>query len=107
MKTKTSTTGLKLLRLTGWLEGASLILLVGIGMPMKYIYHKPEMVKVIGMTHGVLFILYTALLFTVAYQFKWTIKRTALGFIAAFIPFGTFWAEYKLFRDNPSTLSHS
>jgi integral membrane protein len=93
------------LRIVGWLEGLSLIVLIGIAMPLKYMYDKPEAVKVVGMAHGVLFILYSVLLFAVAYQLKWTIIRTALGFIASFIPFGTFWAEFKLFRDDSSTIS--
>ncbi|MDF2457091.1 MAG: hypothetical protein K0R51_3084 [Cytophagaceae bacterium] len=103
METKTPNKALILLRIIGWLEGLSLIALIGIAMPLKYIYNKPEATKEVGMAHGVLFILYSLLLFGVAYQLKWSIKRTALGFIASFIPFGTFWAEFKLFRDDSSS----
>jgi integral membrane protein len=74
--------------------------LVGIAMPLKYMYHKPEAVKVVGMAHGVLFILYVVFVLAVAYQFRWSIIKTGLGLLAAFIPFGTFWAEFKLFRND-------
>ncbi|MDB5258475.1 MAG: hypothetical protein JWM14_3170 [Chitinophagaceae bacterium] len=102
METKKSNKALSLLRIVGWLEGLSLIALVGVAVPLKYLYNKPEATKEVGMAHGMLFIVYSLLLFLVAYQLKWTFKRTVLGFIASFIPFGTFWAEFKLFRDDSS-----
>ena len=49
-------------RLTGIVEGTSYLLLLGVAMPLKYIWHMPIYVKVVGMTHGILFILYCLLL---------------------------------------------
>ncbi len=98
MTKKTDEIGLNLLRITGWLEGISFIVLVGIAMPLKYWANKPEAVKIVGMAHGVLFIAYVVFLAWVAYQYKWKSMRTILAFVAAFVPFGTFWAEVKLFR---------
>ena len=51
----------------------------------------------IGMAHGFLFILYIVLLVLVSYQYKWSLKKIALSFIASLIPFGTFYANKKIY----------
>lgn len=40
------------------LEGISFLLLLFIAMPLKYLFEMPEMVKQVGMAHGILFIAY-------------------------------------------------
>lgn len=86
-------------RLIAFLEGISFIILLGIAMPLKYYLNKPEAVKITGMAHGVLFVLYIILLLIVHLKLKWTTKKTSLAFLASFIPFGTFYADLKLFRE--------
>ena len=49
-----------ILRIVAWSEGIS-FLLFGISMPLKYGYDMPEPNYVIGMAHGVLFILFNFL----------------------------------------------
>lgn len=51
----------------------------------------------IGMAHGLLFILYIILLIQVALEYKWSFKKTALSFAASLIPFGTFYANKKIY----------
>ena len=91
---------LPIFRLTAFLEGISFVFLLGIAMPLKYFYEIPEAVKIIGMIHGVLFILYTIFLLMIHLKLKWKISKTILVFLAAFIPFGTFCADFKFFRNN-------
>ena len=86
------------LRLTGYLEGISFLILLGICMPLKYIYDVPDATKAVGMIHGILFILYVYLLADVRSLFKWDNKTTILAFVAAFLPFGTFVADVKIFK---------
>ncbi|PCJ24893.1 MAG: hypothetical protein COA97_08725 [Flavobacteriales bacterium] len=50
---------MSVLRLLAYIEGISFIALLGVAMPLKYYYDKPEAVKIIGMAHGILFMLYT------------------------------------------------
>ncbi len=90
---------LSILRLLALLEGISFLVLLGLAMPLKYYYDKPEMVKIVGMAHGVLFVLYTINLLIVHLQFKWSFFKTLGAFIASFIPFGTFYADKKWFRE--------
>ncbi len=85
-------------RFIALLEGISFLALLGIAMPLKYYMDKPESVKIIGMAHGVLFVLYTICLLIVHVQYKWSIGKTIGAFIASFIPFGTFYADKKWFR---------
>ena len=68
---------LHILRFIGLLEGISFLVLLGIAMPLKYYMNKPETVKIVGMAHGVLFVLYVINLLIVHIQFKWNIGKTA------------------------------
>jgi integral membrane protein len=83
-------------RFIALIEGIS-FLLIGITMILKYKYDMPEPNKVVGMVHGVLFIIYVLLLMQVTYLYKWSFWKFSLGFIASLIPFGTFYADKKLF----------
>ena len=83
-------------RLVAFLEGCS-YLLFAITMPLKYKMGIPQPNYVIGMIHGILFVSYVILLIQVAAEYKWPFKKTVLAFIAAWIPFGTFVANKKLY----------
>lgn len=84
------------LRFIGLLEGISFLLLLFIAMPMKYMLDNPILVKYVGMGHGVLFILFLIVLFTVCERQKWSITMFILGLIASILPFGTFVFDRKL-----------
>ena len=84
-------------RIVAFLEGCS-FLLIGLTMILKYKYEMPGPNYVVGMIHGLLFILYVGLLLHVAYVYKWAFLKVVLSFIASLVPFGTFYADKKLFR---------
>lgn len=86
------------LRIIGFLEGISFILLVGIAMPLKYIGGYTHATWDIGMIHGVLFISYIIAVIPVKFDLNWNLKTTFLVLLASLLPFGTFVAEYKIFR---------
>lgn len=94
---KTSTLK-SLFRFFGFLEGGSLLILFFIAMPLKYMAGKPEVVTVFGSIHGLLFTLYVILLIWMTIQVKWTMKWLGLGFLVAFIPFGTFIYDHFYIR---------
>jgi len=85
------------LRVTAWIEGVTYLLL-GLTMPLKYFYDIPGPNFVVGMLHGLFFVIYCLLVVQVAYLDNWRMKPTFLALLASLIPFGTFVAEYKLFR---------
>ena len=87
----------KLFRLISFLEGLSFVLLLFFAMPMKYAMADPRFVKMLGMPHGVLFLLYIILSVSVAIEREWGFKTSALVLLASVVPFGTFYADRKLF----------
>ena len=89
---------LKTFKFVARAEGVSLLLLLFIAMPLKYIWDYPEAVEVIGMIHGVLFIAYVAWAIWVYLTLKWSIKILALVILASIIPFGTFYVENKYLK---------
>ena len=78
------------------IEGVSLLVLLFIAMPLKYIWQQPMAVKIIGWVHGALFVLFMILAFRVYEQKSWSFKKLILAFVAAFLPFGTFVFDKKL-----------
>lgn len=88
------------LRLIAVLEGISFLALLFVAMPIKYFMNDPFWVQKIGMVHGWLFVLYVVLLALAHFQYKWTFAKTTLGFVLSLVPFGTFYAERKLFIDD-------
>lgn len=99
MNTKLFLSSLGRLRITAFAEGISYLML-GVTMILKYGYDMPQPNYVVGMAHGVLFMIYVVLLGQVALTYKWSWIKTSLAFLAALIPLGTFWAEVRLFRDH-------
>jgi integral membrane protein len=94
------TTTLGRLRLTGFLEGTSFLVLLLIAMPLKYFMGLPWAVKIVGMAHGILFILFIALSVIATWLYKWSLKKMLLLWLSSLIPLGTFYADYKLLRRN-------
>ncbi|TYA71929.1 DUF3817 domain-containing protein [Seonamhaeicola marinus] len=84
---------LNIFRAVAFLEGVSYILLLFIATPIKYFAENDQYVKMLGMPHGILFMLYVVLAFMMRSELKWsnTIFRNVL--LASIIPFGTFYVE--------------
>uniref|UniRef100_UPI0040494B44 DUF3817 domain-containing protein n=1 Tax=Flavobacterium sp. TaxID=239 RepID=UPI0040494B44 len=79
-------------------EGISLLLLLFFAMPMKYFFESPIYVRIIGMAHGVLFIIYVVLATILFFRYRWEVLKFAVILLASFIPFGTFYIERKYFK---------
>jgi len=86
---------LNIVRWVGIIEGTSLILLLFIAMPLKYVFDRPEAVAVIGMAHGILWVVYLLVLAVAWIKEKWAFKKVFLGGVASVIPFGPFIYDRK------------
>lgn len=86
------------LRAIGLLEGLSFIVLLGIAMPLKYLAGMPEMVRVVGMAHGVLFMLFFLAVVQVAVERRWPLTRVVMALAASVLPFGPFVLDARLLR---------
>jgi integral membrane protein len=87
------------LRVVGFLEGVSFLVLLFIAMPLKHLYGQPSLVRVVGSVHGILFLMFVAVLFRVAGERAWPLKRSFAAFLASLVPFGTFVLDRSLKRE--------
>jgi integral membrane protein len=85
------------LRIVAFLEGCSFLLL-GFTMILKYKYAMPQPNYIVGLAHGILFVLYVGLLLQVSFLHRWNLLKIVGAFVASLIPFGTFYADKTLFR---------
>ena len=91
------------LRLIGLLEGISLLVLLGIAVPLKYVYADPSLVKAIGPVHGLLFLLFVLNTLQVGVEQRWRFATTTWKvLLACIIPFGTFYIDRKILSRLPS-----
>ena len=93
-----SDTTLNRLRSVGIFEAISFLLLLGVAMPLKYAFGQPEMVRIIGMAHGVHWMLYVGLAGLGQIDYKWPLNTTVLLLIASMLPFGPIVADAKLLK---------
>lgn len=85
-----------ILRIAAIIEGLSLLTLLFIAMPLKYQYGNMEIVPVVGMTHGILFLIFVALSAFVCHRKAWSDGFWALLIISSMVPFAGFFMDRKL-----------
>ncbi len=90
---------LRRFRMIALAEGISYLTLLALSMPLKYLAGLPIFVKVNGWIHGVLFIVFCASLLQVMIKLKWPLFRGITAFVASLIPFGAFWFDKSLQRE--------
>ena len=82
-------------RVISLLEALSFIVLLLIAMPIKYILGNPELVRVIGMAHGILFILYILGAFLFKNKLNWSNQILGVVILCSIIPLGPFYVDRK------------
>lgn len=88
------------LRVLGFLEGLSLLFLLFVAVPMKYFGDNPSLTKLIGPVHGAIFVWFLLSTLSLGVEQQWKFKTTTWKIIVAcFIPFGTFYIDYLIFRN--------
>ncbi len=96
-------TPLERFRAVALAEGLSFISLLFIAMPLKYLAGMPQGVRVVGMVHGLLFVLYLFALMEVAIACRWSFIRVLGAFGASLVPFGNFVLEARLRREQAAS----
>ena len=82
------------LRLLGLFEGLSLLLLLGVAVPLKHFYGDASLVRAVGPVHGLLFVLFALSTLRVGVEQHWRFCRTTWKvLLACFVPFGTFYVD--------------
>ena len=91
---------IKIFRFVAFLEGLSYIILIFIAVPNKYLLNDPTYVKLLGMPHGILFVVYIILSVIGKKNLKWSYLEFFIVSAASLIPFGTFYVDRKYLRGN-------
>src|SRR3954452_23689429 len=86
-------------RVMAWVTGVLLLVLVFVAMPLKYFGDDDRLVRVVGVAHGWMYMVYLITALTLAYQARWRLGRTVLVLLAGTIPFASFVAERKVVAD--------
>jgi integral membrane protein len=85
------------LRIIGFLEGISLLVLLFVAMPMKYYLGYEHATRLPGTIHGALFLLFIFNTLSVGVEQGWKFKTTTWKvLLACIIPFGTFYIDRKI-----------
>ncbi len=87
---------LKNFRLLAMIEGISLLTLLFIAMPLKYYADITQIVPIIGMIHGLLFMAFMVSSLNISHKLNWPIFFWLLVFISSIVPAGTFLMDLKL-----------
>ncbi|HEY2949328.1 MAG TPA: DUF3817 domain-containing protein [Micromonosporaceae bacterium] len=85
-------------RIIAYIVGVVLVVLVVVGVPLKYAFDNPTVVAIVGPLHGFLFIVYLVAVFDLGRRARWPLGRMALVMLAGTIPFLTFYAERVVTR---------
>jgi integral membrane protein len=96
-------TALRQLRVVALAEGASFLVLLCVAMPLKYLVGLPLAVRVVGMVHGILFMVFVLVLIRVSIARAWPFRRSLLAFVSSIVPFGTFMFDRSLRREIADT----
>lgn len=84
---------IKTFKIISTLEAISFLVLLGIAMPLKYIWDLPQLVRIVGMLHGVLFLLYIAGAVYVSQLLNWSTKQLIIAVLCSILPFGPIYVE--------------
>ena len=82
-------------RIVAFFEGVSYILLMTFGLYFKYQLNDDTYVKLLGMPHGILFVLYIVFAFLLRKKENWNFIEFAIILFASLVPLGTFYIDRK------------
>ena len=90
---------IRFLRIISIIEAISYLLLLGLAMPLKYIWDQPSGVYYLGRAHGGLFVLLLAALLWTLFATRWTLKQPTIVFLASLVPLVPFFLDKWLKRE--------
>ena len=86
-------------RVMAYLVGVLLVVLVLIGMPLKYLADNGSVVTWTGVPHGWLYMVLIITAYDLGRRVHWPWGRLILIALAGTVPFLSFWAEYSARKD--------
>ncbi|HLT60779.1 MAG TPA: DUF3817 domain-containing protein [Microlunatus sp.] len=92
-------------RIMAYVVGVLLVILMCVGVPMRYIWHDETVVTWTGMPHGWLYMVLLITAFDLGRRAKWSWKRLLLIALAGTVPFLSFVAERSATKDVKAKLA--
>lgn len=80
-------------RISAWVTGIGLIVLVFVAMPLKYFFDTPGPVAIVGVTHGFLYMIYIVATLILAERVRAKPLEALVVLLAGTIPIASFVAE--------------
>jgi integral membrane protein len=80
-------------RIMAWVVGTLLVVLVCVGLPLKYFYDDPTVVTWTAIPHGYLYMILLITAVDLGLRARWSWKRMILIALAGTVPFLSFVAE--------------
>ncbi len=91
-------------RVMAYLVGTLLVVLVLVGMPLKYLAGDGSVVTWTGIPHGYLYMVLIATAYDLGRRVHWPWGRLIVIALAGTVPFLSFWAEYSARKDVQSRI---
>jgi integral membrane protein len=86
-------------RVMAYLVGTLLVVLVLVGMPLKYLGGNGLVVTLTGVPHGWLYMVLLVTAYDLGRRVRWPWGRLLVIALAGTVPFLSFWAEYSARKD--------
>ncbi|MDN5570037.1 MAG: DUF3817 domain-containing protein [Propionibacteriaceae bacterium] len=86
-------------RVMAWIVGVLLVVLVGVGMPLKYFWDNDSVVTWTGIPHGWLYMVLLITAYDLGRRVKWPWLRLGLIALGGTVPFMSFVAEHYATKD--------
>ena len=94
-------------RIMAYLVGILLVVLVCVGLPLKYLAHDDTVVTLTAVPHGWLYMVLLLTAFDLGRRAKWSWTRLVLIALAGTVPFLSFLAERSATKDVRTKLTQS
>ena len=88
----------RVVRAAGTLDGISLLVLLGVAMPLKYFAGMPLAVTIVGTIHGYIVIFYLLAILYAQLRLQWRVGWSLLCLLAAFVPLAWFAVDRAIAR---------
>jgi len=86
-------------RIMAYVVGVLLVVLVLVGMPLKYFADNGAVVTLTGVPHGWLYMILLVTAYDLGRRVHWPWGRLLIIALAGTVPFLSFWAEYSARKD--------
>ena len=86
-------------RVVAVVEAVTYLVLLG-AVVLKRVLDGPDLVSVLGPVHGIAFLVYLVLVLRIRESQGWDLGRTIVVILLSAVPFGGFWVERNMVRDD-------